>query len=153
MRYSSIRKIIFTGPESTGKSTAAMKMSFQNSLPIVYEYARTFLEEQGPQYQMADLYHILEKQYDSEEEAHAKSDVIICDTDWLTIHVWAQEKFGKLIKPPRDLEERYYIICPPDIPWEMDPLRENPEDRDRLFDIYMEKLAYYDLDFEMLKRT
>jgi len=153
MSHQSIRKIIFTGPESTGKSTAAMKMALQHRLPIAYEYARTHLEEHGPQYTMSDLYTILEKQYDAEEAAHAQGEVIVCDTDWLTIHVWAAEVYGKVIKPPRDLDERYYILCPPDIPWEPDPLRENPLDRDRLYQIYKEKLLYYDLQFEVVKRS
>jgi len=152
MSHQSIRKIVFTGPESTGKTTAAMKMAMHHQLPIAYEYARSYLEEHGPQYKMSDLYAILEKQYDTEEAAQAQGEVIVCDTDWLTIHVWAEEVFRKVIKPPRDLEERYYILCPPDIPWEPDPLRENPQDRERLYQIYQEKLLYYELQFEVLRR-
>ena len=30
----------------------------------------------------------------------------------------------------------HYFLCKPDIPWEPDPLRENPEDRERLFKLY-----------------
>jgi nicotinamide riboside kinase len=29
-----------------------------------------------------------------------------------------------------------YILCKPDIEWEPDPLRENPHDRDELFELY-----------------
>jgi len=85
VKNQSIRKIIFTGPESTGKTTEAMKLAFVNQLPIVYEYARTYLEEKGMTYKMTDLYNILEKQYDLEDEAQSQSEVIVCDTDWLTI--------------------------------------------------------------------
>lgn len=152
MKNQSIRKIIFTGPESTGKTTEAMKLAFVNQLPIVYEYARTYLEEKGMTYKMTDLYNILEKQYDLEDEAQSQSEVIVCDTDWLTIHVWAMEVFGKRIKPPYDMEERHYILCPPNIPWEPDPLRENPLDRDRLYEIYVKQLERLGASYEVLRR-
>jgi nicotinamide riboside kinase len=32
------------------------------------------------------------------------------------------------------------LLCSPDIPWEPDPLRENPHDRDRLFQVYLAML-------------
>ena len=34
-----------------------------------------------------------------------------------------------------------YFLCKPDIPWEEDPLRENPNKRDFLFDKFKEKLS------------
>jgi nicotinamide riboside kinase len=33
-----------------------------------------------------------------------------------------------------------HVLCAPDIPWEPDKLRENPEDRDALFLRYVETL-------------
>ena len=129
-----------------------MKLALANQLPIVYEYARTYLEDKEGSYQMVDLYNILERQYELEEAAQAQSEVIVCDTDWLTIYIWAVEVFDKRIKPPFDLLERHYILCPPDIPWEPDSLRENPHDRDRLFNIYMEQLERLDASYEVLRR-
>jgi len=152
MSYQNIRKIIFTGPESTGKTTAATKMSVHLDLPLVEEYARQYLIDNGPQYKMSDLYNILNKQYDDEESAQLQSEVIICDTDWLTIDIWAKEKFNKRIKPPYDLAERHYILCPPDIPWEQDPLRENPNDRERLYEIYMHEILRLGVSFEIINR-
>lgn len=152
MSFQNIRKIIFTGPESTGKTTGATAMSKQLGLPLVQEYARVYLAEHGLEYKMADLYNMLNRQYEEEDTAHESSEVIICDTDWLTIHIWAQEVFGKRIKPPFDLDERHYVLCTPDIPWEPDPLRENPLDRDRLFGKYKEAMLQYDLSFELIGR-
>ena len=40
-------------------------------------------------------------------------------------------------------ERRQYdlwLLCKPDLPWEPDPLRENPDDRERLFERYEELL-------------
>ena len=36
--------------------------------------------------------------------------------------------------------QRRYLLCPPDLPWEADPLRENPHDRERLYDLYRRRL-------------
>lgn len=152
MTYQNIKKIIFTGPESTGKSTAAIKFSKLLKLPLVDEFARSYLNAINGEYKMKDLYEILEGQYLSEERAHIKSSVIICDTDWLTIDIWANDVFNKGMKPPDDLSTRYYYVCPPDIPWQPDPLRENPNDRDRLFDLYIEKLNELNLSYEIYKR-
>ena len=69
---------------------------------------------------------------------------LICDTDLITIRIWSEEKYGRC--DPwivRQTEQRHYdlwLLCRPDIPWEQDPLRENPLDRDRLFERYEELL-------------
>ncbi len=153
MTTQNISKIIFTGPESTGKTVAATKYAKDTSLPLVVEYARAYLEKKGGSYRLSDLYTILEEQYKLEEIAQAKSDLIVCDTDWLTIHIWAKDKYNKEIRPPFDIADRYYILCPPDIPWEADPLREHPEDRERLYELYKGAILRYDLSFEILKRV
>ena len=40
-----------------------------------------------------------------------------------------------------DDKESLYLLCTPDIPWIPDPFRENPHDRDQLFDIYHQELT------------
>lgn len=66
--------------------------------------------------------------------------LMLYDTDMITIKIWSQEKFGR-VHPAIDelVAETHYdhwLLCRPDIPWEADPLRENPHDRDRLFEVY-----------------
>ena len=36
---------------------------------------------------------------------------------------------------------RRYLLCKPDIPWQPDPQRENPSDRDRLYARYEAELT------------
>jgi nicotinamide riboside kinase len=66
--------------------------------------------------------------------------LMLHDTDMITIRIWAQEKFGRVHPEIEQLvQETHYdhwLLCRPDMPWEPDPLRENPHDRDRLFDVY-----------------
>ncbi len=46
---------------------------------------------------------------------------------------------------------KWRFLCRPDIPWEPDPLRENPHDRDRLFDIWERELKARDLPYTIIE--
>lgn len=66
--------------------------------------------------------------------------LLLCDTDMITVRIWSEEKFGRCDPALVELSEAWpydhWLLCRPDIPWEPDPLRENPHDRDRLFEVY-----------------
>ena len=72
----------------------------------------------------------------------------LLDTDLINYKIWFEEVFGHC--PPEILEaieqetSHVYLLCAPDLPWEPDPLRENPHDRGRLFELHraeIEKLG------------
>ncbi len=66
--------------------------------------------------------------------------LLLCDTDMITVRIWSEEKYGqcdpRIIALTEEWPYDFWLLCRPDIPWEPDPLRENPHDRDRLFDVY-----------------
>ncbi len=100
-----------------------------------------------------------------QKEKAKKDAFIICDTDVLTIKIWSEEKYGrcddsiiqgfqmsnsKFQRSKRHVQtsnfklQTIYLLCSPEgIAWEADPLRENPNDRDRLFTIYAQNLIFY----------
>ena len=45
----------------------------------------------------------------------------------------------------------YYLLCKPDIPWEEDRLRENPNERDDIFDVYETTLKKRNLNYKIVK--
>lgn len=46
----------------------------------------------------------------------------------------------------------HYFLCSPEgIPWEEDPLRESPNHRAELFDLYLAELQKQEVDFTILK--
>ena len=146
--------IVVTGPESSGKTTLVHKIKADLDLPIVEEYARAYLtaKDDPSQYDYDDLVMIARCQNIQEKDAHTRYPLIVCDTDLVTIEIWAQEVFGRSI----DLEvpaadQKLYLLSKPDIPWEADELRENPEDRDRLYDLYKDYLSEHKLDFVELE--
>jgi NadR type nicotinamide-nucleotide adenylyltransferase len=140
-----IVRIAIVGPESTGKTTLAEALGTHYGCACTKEYARIYLEEFGPSYTEPDLLRMVHGQLmaESDGQAFASSHgqrLLICDTDMITVRIWSQEKFGRchptIEQLARDVHYDLWLLCSPDIPWEPDPLRENPLDRDRLFAVY-----------------
>ena len=140
-----MKKVVLTGPESTGKSTLALALSKHFGCPFVPEVARAYLEEQEGFYEEPDLVKIAKRQFETETEvAKFASELLICDTDLLTIQIWGEvvyERSDPWIKA-KNLENQpdLYLLCAADLPWEADPLRENPDDREALFSLYQQAL-------------
>lgn len=146
--------IVVTGPESSGKTTLVNRLKMNYDVPIVAEFARTYLEQkEGHKYEFSDLEIIARCQNIQEAEAHKSYPLIVCDTDIVTIDIWAMEVFNKSISlPNNNLDKKHYLLCKPDIPWESDSLRENPGDRDRLFEVYKLYLETNMLSYEILDK-
>ena len=138
-------KIIFTGPESSGKTYLSSFVSQKYHLPLATEYARNYLSKINRLYNQNDLLFIAKKQLQNEQNN------IILDTDLITIKIWSEYKYGicdnwiiEQIKRQKK-ENRIYILCSPDFPWQPDQLREHPNNRDEIYKIYkseVESLGY-----------
>ncbi|OFX72657.1 MAG: hypothetical protein A2X12_07425 [Bacteroidetes bacterium GWE2_29_8] len=148
-------KIAITGPESTGKTNLAETLTKHYNSVYIPEYAREYLVEVANKYSYDDVSIIGKRQLEMEKEAeNGDTKLIICDTDLLVIKVWMLYVFGKnetwiddyLMTKPYKL----HLLCSPDIPWEYDPLRENPESREILFKIYLSVLNDYQLPYRII---
>jgi nicotinamide riboside kinase len=135
-----MHKIIVTGPESSGKTTLCKALSRHFNLPFSKEYAREYLDTLNRDYNQEDLLKIAKGQLKSEQNTQ------LLDTDLITIKIWSKYKYGSCDKwileqiEKQKSENRFYLLCKPDIPWKADPLRENPNDREELFEIYKKEL-------------
>lgn len=151
-----MKKIILTGPESSGKTTLARQLAHHFECGWVSEYARTYLNDLDRSYSQADLYQIALGQYQLEQEfASLNPPFLICDTSFLVLKIWSLYKYGDchpfILQQVEQSTQDLYFLCAPDIPWEADPLRENPNNRQELYDIYLKELQRLDLDFMELK--
>lgn len=138
-------KILFTGPESTGKSTLASTLARQFQTVWVPEYARLFLEVQGPDYVEQDLVHIAEGQLKLEDHlANYATQLMFCDTSMLVMKVWSMYQYQRV--HPWILEQwqkrhyDLYVLCGIDTPWEAGPFREHPNEREVLYELYKKEL-------------
>lgn len=135
-------RIIITGAESSGKSTLARQLGERHNLPYALEFARIYLEKNGPKYdldllkEMARLHLIYQR-----EQVQPSAPLGIFDTDLINYKIWSEEVFGhcpeEIIRGIQLETSHLYLLCAPDLPWEPDPLRENPTDRDRLFERHL----------------
>jgi len=143
-----MKKIVLTGPESSGKTTIAQRLAMEFNAPLVTEYARTYLNHLKRPYEKSDLWEIAQGQLLAEkEDIDNNAHYLVCDTDLLTILIWSEEKYGsvdpRISEALAQQQADLYFLLQPTLPWTYDPQRENPTDRNRLFHIYRNKLRQY----------
>lgn len=140
-----MKKILITGPESTGKSSLAKALAESCNTRWVPEYARLWLEQNGADYQEGDLLQIAKGQLHLEDfhAAHA-NEYLFCDTGMLVMKVWSEFKYGRchpwILDQWAKRSYDYYLLCGIDTPWEADPFRENQNERAELFAMYQAEL-------------
>ncbi|WKK83226.2 ATP-binding protein [Marivirga arenosa] len=151
-----MKKIAIIGPESTGKSTITAQLARYYNEPFVEEFGRKYLEKTNGTYNREDLLAITKGMIESEKSLEKKAtNFLFCDTDLIMMKVWYEVKYGechplvldRLDSKPYD----HYLLCYPDLPWEDDPLRENPNMREELFERYLKELNLYNFPFSIVK--
>lgn len=143
-------KIAIVGPESSGKTFLAEKLAAHYNCLWVPEYAREYLEKFTAPYTKEDVESIAKGQISDEDAVAAQSkQLLMCDTNLLVIKIWMDDKYGST---PAWIEEEimrrkydFHLLTAPDIPYEDDPLRENPERGEYFFNQYEQLLR--DLKF------
>ncbi|MBT6013923.1 MAG: ATP-binding protein [Flavobacteriales bacterium] len=139
-------KIIVTGPESSGKTTICQQLSTHFKIPFTKEFARDYIDNLDKEYLQKDLIEIAKGQLKNEQLTTNNKKLSLHDTDLITIKIWSNYKYGSCDKwiinqiEKQKTENRFYLLCKPDIPWEADPLRENSQNREELFEIYKKEL-------------
>ena len=169
-------KIGIIGPESTGKTSLARCLVMHLHGIYVPEYAREYMESLPSDYQYTydDVFNIAYHQVKQMEaidyiypRAHpvdirdihspAAAPIYIFDTELIITKVWFVHKYGKC---PAFVEDAlhahpmdYYVLCYPDIPWVYDPVRENPDLREYLYDWYEREIKSLGVPYEVYRHT
>lgn len=154
--YSAMKKIVITGPESSGKTTLFEQLTNTYKVFGVNEYAREYISDLKREYNYQDILQIAKVQFKSVENAfNSNQQFLISDTDLLTLEIWCEFKYGKCHKFITDNLRNHlpdiYLLCCPDIPWEYDPQRENQNDRVELFEIYRAKIVDLGVDYQVIR--
>ena len=154
-----LKKISITGPESTGKSELAKQLAKHYYTVYVPEYAREHLKDIGRNYTLEDIEKITKGQllWEGQFEISTNKTLLFCDTDPLVTKIWSEVVFGKC---PEWIEEMFiehqydlYLLCYPDLEWQPDVLRENPDNRKYLFQLYEEALKAQKFPYAIIKGT
>lgn len=149
-------RIIITGAESSGKSTLTEHLGRRFNLPFALEYARYYLEENSPQYDLELLTQLsgLHQQY-QQREVDLAEPMGFFDTDLINYKIWAEEVFGRC---PDEISagivkenSHVYLLCKPDLPWEEDPLRSCRDDREMLYQRHLSEIQRLGRRFEIVE--
>lgn len=148
------------GPESTGKSTLAKALAKELETVWVPEYARDYLIQINRPYQEQDLLQIAKGQIALEDtlalQAHRW---LICDTDLYVIKVWSEHKYHRcdpwILQQIAKRNYDLYLLTDIDLPWEDDPLRENPEPNMRtyFFNVYHDIVVHSHTRWQKISGT
>jgi len=153
-----MKKIVLTGPESTGKSTLSTQLSTYYNTKQFPEFARDYVENIKRKYTYEDLIIIAEKQIQIFNSIHNENEkgIVFFDTGLIITKIWFQEVYNKVPefveKAIKTIKIDLYLLCYPDIKWIKDSVRENGGNkRVELFDKYKDELEKNKFNYFIIK--
>lgn len=143
-------KIVLFGPESTGKSSLAKLLASHYKTHYVEEYARQYLQKKWDNFgkicEKQDLIPIAKGQIKNENIMSKKANrILFCDTDLLTTAVYSRLYFNGFCDAKLDKFSKHnyydlYLLMDIDIEWVKDDLRDRPNERAELFNVFKDAL-------------
>jgi len=156
-------RIVLIGPESTGKTTLAKKLAEVFQTLWVPEYMREYLQkkwdDKGLRCTKEDLLNIAVGQMRLENERAPEAETFLfCDTNLWELKIYSEYYYEGFCPPEIETyahKNTYdlYFLTDIDVPWEMDDLRDRPNDRSTLFRIFEETLQQQKLPYQVLTGT
>lgn len=168
-----VKKFIFVGPESTGKTTLCQSLSNKYSTPCS-EMCRIFAEEKisiiNPNISVNDInfnfilddfINMANRQNHEENLLTQKANkILICDNDSFALTIWCERYLGKYYNEIYDIykkadylenEKKIYILTKPNVPFIQDGLRDGEHIRDWMYNKFLEEfknknIKYYIID-------
>jgi nicotinamide riboside kinase len=146
---SQIIKIAIFGPESTGKTTLATQLADYYKTVWVPEFARDYLQEKLDSGRgicdIDDMLPIAYGQTKLENEAVLIANkYLFCDTNLLVTKVFSELYYNfcdsLLDKAARAHQYDLIFLTDIDVPWEDDDLRDSPDGRETVFEVFKQSL-------------
>jgi NadR type nicotinamide-nucleotide adenylyltransferase len=151
-----IKKIAIVGPESTGKSTISSQLAKYYNVPWVAEYARYYCEALKGPCTLRDEVNMFHGQLALEASVldTTESEFIICDTTFLTVKIWSDAFFGETPQVVLDsLKAKsydFYVLLDIDLPWQDDPLRDFPDQREHFMEVWHMELKALNANYQLV---
>ena len=151
----SLKRILITGPESTGKSELAVSLARHFGGINIPEFAREYITNLNRPYEYKDVEHIAREQTKEYDKSKLIDTWVFFDT-WLIItRVWFDVVYEII---PDWMDDRVrqshfdlVLLCAPDIPWISDSVRESGgEKRTMLFEKYKYELDRFGFDWVLV---
>lgn len=149
-------RVILTGPECTGKTTLTSYLGGRYNLPFADEYAREYLEKNGPRYDYPLLLELSRGHvFHQQSRVPPAAPVGVLDTDLTNYKIWCDIVYGKChpeIERRMEQETTHvYLLCYPDLPWVADPLRESKDHLVALYEKHVSLLQKLGRPFNIVR--
>lgn len=151
-----IKKIAIVGPESTGKSTISKQLSKYYQVPWVAEYARYYCANLTTPCTLQDEINMFHGQVALEQAVleTTEAEFIICDTTFITVKIWSDAFFGEtpnvVLEALSANKYDFYVLLDIDLPWEDDPLRDFPDQREHFLGIWHKELKALGANYKLV---
>lgn len=150
----SVIRICFYGPESTGKSTLATKMAEKYHTEFVPEVAREMVTSN--QFTEEDIIRIGKEQVKRIlEKTTTANRILFCDTDLITTQIYSDVYLKKVPSVLLELEKQtpmdHYFLFDIDVPWVADGLRDLGAKRQQMMEIFKENLSSRRIPYILLR--
>lgn len=135
--------VCFYGPESTGKTELAQKLSVKYGCEWVPEIARELITTNN--FTRDEIIKIgrLQTKRILGGQQHARR-LLICDTDVITTQIYSQVYLGlvpdELYAFEKQVTYDHYFLFDIDVPWVADGLRDLSERRSEMFTLFQQAL-------------
>jgi NadR type nicotinamide-nucleotide adenylyltransferase len=145
------RRIVVTGPESTGKTVLATGLAARLDAPVVFEAARLYAEaraREGRTLTISDAEPVAKLAIDQEQRALAAAPpLVVLDTDLISTVVYVRHYYGScpawIETEARERRAELYLLCDIDLPWIADGVRDRPDDRRELYGLFWNTLVEF----------
>lgn len=157
-KLNQIKKIVITGPESSGKTGLTKELAGYFNTIYYSEYAREYVENLTRKYTYNDV--VLIAQHQKKEllitDFKNANKFIFYDTGLIITKVWFEYVFNKvpdfLLKALEEIKIDLYLLCYPDLLWEPDNVRENcGKIRFDLFEKYKQEIEKYKINYFIIR--
>ena len=164
-----IKKFIFVGPESSGKTTLCKILSLKYNTQWVQEYCRIVAEEklQEPSsaeinfnFTLDDFIDMTHRQNKEEYELSKKCDkILICDNDAFALTIWCERYLNKYYDEIYNIyknadylnnEQKIYIVTKPNVPFIQDGYRDGEHIRDWMYERFIAELTKYNMKYYII---
>ena len=134
-------RIVITGSECTGKTTLAHDLARSYGVECVPEFIREFVQRIGGRPQFSDHGPIARGQKALEDEYRARAaGLLFHDTDLLSTVAYCHAYFDRcpewIEAAAIDRRANLYFLCGIDVPWIGDGLRDRPERREEMHQLF-----------------
>lgn len=145
-----VKKMCFYGPESTGKSSTAIRMAKRYNTLSVPEVAREMLITND--FTIDDIIKIgiaqTERVFELSKSANK---ILFCDTDLITTQIYSRHYLGVVPEILYQLERKVtyeaYFFFDIDVPWIADGLRDLGDRREEMRQIFLDELKLRNIPY------